>query len=290
MKRFLFTVVCLFFLSAVARTEDASAVAKQQAEEIRKLREENARLRKKLDVLLKQLRTLEPLRQEYEARRRLKEEVKEFGQNPGPIPPTGQAVKADTKLTVGQDLLVSSGGSWYGSRILKLHENGTVRIHYLGWSDSYDVDVPRSRLQLDPDVAKKMKKHARDPFGQRIEVLGFRNLEVPRAAKGKDLDKVIAIIGAIEPAQAAVEPSGRKVTKATRLKPEDSVLIESGGLWWEGSVVRVNDDGTVRVTYTGYEEHFDENVPRSRLQLPKPDDVKASEDTSPKRDEKPDAK
>jgi hypothetical protein len=29
-----------------------------------------------------------------------------------------------------------------------VNDDGTVRIHYRGWSDRWDEDVPRSRIQL----------------------------------------------------------------------------------------------------------------------------------------------
>src|SRR5262245_51015292 len=65
----------------------------------------------------------------------------------------------------------------------------------------------------------------------------------------------------------AVPPRGA-ITDETVLEPGDRIQIEWGGSWWQGSVVQVEDDGRVRISYDGYSSASDETVPRSRLWSP----------------------
>ncbi len=67
---------------------------------------------------------------------------------PHSIPSSGRRIDATTPLEVGQIVQVQEHRQWYPADVLKVNDNGTVRIHYRGWSDTWDEDVPRSRIQL----------------------------------------------------------------------------------------------------------------------------------------------
>ena len=60
--------------------------------------------------------------------------------------PTAE-LPADATFTQGDAVLVEWNGKWYRSTVLR--SNGdTIRIHYTGWEDKWDEDVPRSRIRL----------------------------------------------------------------------------------------------------------------------------------------------
>ena len=84
-------------------------------------------------------------------------ELSENSGNPGSIQSTNEKVTVKTRLKAGQILQVEWGHRWWAARVLELHEDGGVKIHYLGWDSNFDEVVPRSRLQLDPDAWKKVK-------------------------------------------------------------------------------------------------------------------------------------
>lgn len=46
-----------------------------------------------------------------------------------------------------------------------------------------------------------------------------------------------------------VEPTGNHVTSDTKLKAGDPVVVLWEGAWWKASVMRVLDDGRVKVHY-----------------------------------------
>jgi serine/threonine protein kinase len=69
---------------------------------------------------------------------------------PPPIATPGQPVDADTKIEVGMKLVCDWSGKWQRVVVLSLNDDGGVRIHWEGWSDQWDEDVPRSRLRLLP--------------------------------------------------------------------------------------------------------------------------------------------
>jgi hypothetical protein len=67
---------------------------------------------------------------------------------PGSIPSSGRTVDRSTPLEAGQVVQVREGRRWYAADVLRVNDNGTVRIHYRGWSDKWDEDVTRDRVQL----------------------------------------------------------------------------------------------------------------------------------------------
>ncbi len=75
--------------------------------------------------------------------------------SPGSILSSGKSVSSKTPLKISDVLQVESGGSWWACKIVGLENDGQVKIHYIGWANSWDEIVPRNRLQLDPDAAKK---------------------------------------------------------------------------------------------------------------------------------------
>lgn len=76
---------------------------------------------------------------------------------PAPVPPPvveapsdehGRLVLATTPLAHGQQVSIRWGASYYPGRVLATSSDGTVRIHYDGWSDLSDESVTRDRLRL----------------------------------------------------------------------------------------------------------------------------------------------
>lgn len=56
-------------------------------------------------------------------------------------------IDASTPLEVGQKLETTWGSSWYESEVTSLLDDGTVKIHYTGWSSNFDEIVDRNRLR-----------------------------------------------------------------------------------------------------------------------------------------------
>jgi hypothetical protein len=87
-------------------------------------------------------------------------EAKQIPFQPGAIRSTGKAVTATTKLAVRQTLQVEAGEMWWAARVVQLLEDDRVKIHYVGWDDSFDEVVLRSRLQLDDQAIEKVRRPA----------------------------------------------------------------------------------------------------------------------------------
>jgi len=66
-----------------------------------------------------------------------------------PVEPSGIAINANTRLTVGTRVLADWNGIWWRAEVIALEQSGRVKIHYVGWDNSWDETVPRSRLQVD---------------------------------------------------------------------------------------------------------------------------------------------
>ena len=72
-------------------------------------------------------------------------------------PPPGDPVTKTTKLKKGQKLLISYAGSWSPVTVLDLTPAG-VKIHWDGWSDTWNEVVERSRLRLVKENEKEDAK------------------------------------------------------------------------------------------------------------------------------------
>ena len=72
---------------------------------------------------------------------------------PGKVPSSGHKVVRYTQLKPGLIVQVAWGasGTWFPADVLKRNPNGTVRIHFRGWPDNFDEDVPLNKIQLAHD-------------------------------------------------------------------------------------------------------------------------------------------
>lgn len=68
----------------------------------------------------------------------------------GAIMDQGTEVTAETRLAVGNMVQVLRNGVRYQAQVLALNADGTVRVHYVGWSNNWDENVPRDRLKVGP--------------------------------------------------------------------------------------------------------------------------------------------
>ncbi len=64
------------------------------------------------------------------------------------VQPTGAVATGETELTPGQRIQIEWLGTWYEGSVLDVHPDGRVRVHYEGWDETYDEDVPRERVRV----------------------------------------------------------------------------------------------------------------------------------------------
>ena len=67
---------------------------------------------------------------------------------PAPEGAPGNPVAANTKLAVGTKLVAEWAGKWLPVEVLEVKANGNVRIHWVGWADQFDEDLPRTKLRF----------------------------------------------------------------------------------------------------------------------------------------------
>ena len=80
--------------------------------------------------------------------------VRRCGAGPGASRGAGMALPAEARelsgasaLSVGSAVLIEWNGSWYEGTVVTPGADA-IRVHYAGWSDSWDEDVPRARLRV----------------------------------------------------------------------------------------------------------------------------------------------
>lgn len=69
---------------------------------------------------------------------------------PPPPPPSdanGVLVLGETRLVVGQAVRAQWGAGWFDAQVIAL-AGDNVRIHYTGYGDMWNEEVPRYRLRL----------------------------------------------------------------------------------------------------------------------------------------------
>lgn len=93
--------------------------------------------------------------------------------DPHPITSSGKPISDKDKLKPGDFLQVEWNGQWWAAKVISLENINQVKIHYLGYADSFDEIVPRSRLQADPQADKKVLVTASDYKNGRPEVGKF---------------------------------------------------------------------------------------------------------------------
>lgn len=60
----------------------------------------------------------------------------------------GQPVEGSTPLPAGTRLLAEWAGKWLAVEVLEAKPDGKVRIHWVGWGNQFDEDLPRHRLRF----------------------------------------------------------------------------------------------------------------------------------------------
>ncbi|MBM3203293.1 hypothetical protein FJZ55_05245 [Candidatus Woesearchaeota archaeon] len=60
----------------------------------------------------------------------------------------GEWVKNDTSLMEGDELLAVYDQAWYSVKIVEVKNNGTVKIHWNGWSDRWDEVRSKTTLRF----------------------------------------------------------------------------------------------------------------------------------------------
>ncbi|MBM80808.1 MAG: hypothetical protein CMJ78_09460 [Planctomycetaceae bacterium] len=131
-------------------------------------------------------------------------------------------VDANTRLRVGMRVKASEGPLWYDCKVLAL--NGpNVKIHWIGWGDSWNQEVPRSRLDLPKSQPPGVKNDAKQ------QVVAKQEVEV---AKQQALDKDLVAI-----------PFDVELPQGTRLQGEFA------GRFSPVEVVEAKDDGSVFVRW-----------------------------------------
>jgi hypothetical protein len=133
----------------------------------------------------------------------------QFARQPPRIPartwepsPTSRPVTKSVKLKAGMPLQAEWGNQFFPAEVVDVLDDGTVKIHYVGWPDSSDEIVPRSRLRI--EATELAKAQAAQPNAS----LGLRTWT---DASGKF--KVEAeLLGVQEGKVRLKRPNGKEVT------------------------------------------------------------------------------
>ena len=141
---------------------------------------------------------------------------------------------------VGDKVDIQWNGSFWKGEVLE-RKGDKFRVHYTGWSASWDEDVTADRLRAPTDASKV-------------------GTEAP----------LVAAAAATAPAASSVTTtaaSAAPVAAVAGFKVGDKVDINWKGQFWQGRIIGVTG-GLFRVHYLGWASSWDESVTASRLRAP----------------------
>ena len=139
-------------------------------------------------------------------------------------------------FSAGDAVDVQWKSSWWKGEVLEV--KGTkYRVHYVGWSSTWNEDVTPDRVRARTDAA----------------------------SVGSEETAAVAS-AAPSATQAAPEPAPKAVA-ATAWKAGSKVDVNWNGQWWQGQVLSVTGN-QYKVHYIGWASSWDEVVPASRLRAP----------------------
>ena len=152
--------------------------------------------------------------------------------------PAASAAPAAPAMTfaVGDAVDVQWKSSWWKGEILEV-KGSKYRVHYVGWSSTWNEDVTPDRVRA-------------------------RSVS---ASVGSE-ETAPAASAAPSATQAAAEPAPKAVA-ATAWKAGSKVDVNWNGQWWQGQVLSVVG-AQYKVHYVGWASSWDEVVPASRLRAP----------------------
>lgn len=157
---------------------------------------------------------------------------------------------ASDKFVPDSRVEVEWGGKWWPAEILERKES-KYRIHYTGWSDSWDEWVTIERMRL---VAVPLKN---------VEVEWGGTWWPATVLASKDGKFHIHYTDHSDTWDEWV--ASDRIRNVTELPANSKeVEVEWGNTWWAAEILD-RKDGKYRIHYTGYGEQSDEWVTRDRI-------------------------
>ncbi len=139
--------------------------------------------------------------------------------------PAGTAIDDATVIGKGERVEVLDRGSWYSATVLAVESDGGVRVHYEGWSSSYDEAVARPRVRV---------------FGAHASASARPVSDAALAASTE-------------------APPGVALVPGTVLHAGDPVWAQSQGAWWRAEIVKPVGK-RYEVRYIGYGPEWNETL------------------------------
>lgn len=183
--------------------------------------------------------------------------------------------QASDTPSVGDELLVKWGGSFWLARVLARLDSRRAVIHYNGWGEEHDEIVSRDRLAIAVSAPDRRYRSgdrlyvewrgsywpavvtsvAGDRVGIRYEGYGSEWDEVVGPERIKHLSPLA------DPAPHNRSPGQLDVVFGVG----DPVRVEWQGSWWDASVQRVVSQQRYAIHYDGWGNEWDEVVGPQRI-------------------------
>lgn len=156
----------------------------------------------------------------------------------------------------GQAVLVKWGVRWWKAKVVRVTGGDRWLIHYDGWASKWDEEVGPDRICAAPKGSKAGGGRTRA-----VVAAVAAACIVAGGLAGFFLvtDEPSSVIGPVEPSSV--------VNTGVQLSVGDKVQVRWRDGWYIASVLRVEENGDVYVSFDGYGSEWNDTVTRDRIRL-----------------------
>ena len=166
----------------------------------------------------------------------------------------------DVKLVKGTPLQAEWAGKWSPVTVIKVLGDNRVKIRWDDWKGWPAEDKPREIFAISDETLKALKDPAEaDKFAERVTE-STTTFGGPAGAARKLQDYPIRI---------AIPKSAVKVTAETKLQEGTKLGCSWGQMWYDVTVLELNDDDTVRIHWEKFGDAWDGDISRDSLIIDK---------------------
>jgi large subunit ribosomal protein L7/L12 len=177
-----------------------------------------------------------------------------------PVPADLVRIDAQTPVCKGAPLKAEWGGKWVDVTVLDVKTNGKLKIHWEGYSSTWDEDRGRDTLLIAKDTLAALKKPgAAAEFAKRAEAAEPGIFEQTAARRHlRDY-----------PIEIPLPRGAARVTDETPLEEGTKLGCSWARQWYNVTVLEVNDDNTVKIRWDKHGAAWDGDVSRECLAIDK---------------------
>jgi large subunit ribosomal protein L7/L12 len=179
-----------------------------------------------------------------------------------PVPADLEPVTSAVPLVKGAPLKAEWGSKWNDVTVLDVLSDSRVRIHWDGWSNTWDEDRDLSTLMVTKQTLADLKKPgAKEQFAERLEKQASTFGSARPGFASRQLKDY--------PIRIAIPGNAVRINAETPVQEGTKLGCSWGSRWYDVTVLAVHDDGTLKIRWDQYGSAWDGDISRECLIIDK---------------------